>query len=282
MMKNTIHGVGAAVVFLSVAVTGCVMPERMNMLENRVAALEMENSRQARKDKAAVEQLDGIEKKISENTEKIKENNASINAKMHNVKLQIRELRGIIEESGHKLETLSEKEMQKKEEKIERLSRKISENQRKITALEEYMGFEPTNGAQEKKGDGKKEEDTPEALYKKAKSFFDNENYERARTTFEKFLNRYPESDKADNAGFWIADSYYREQWYEKAILEYQKVIEEYDKGNKVPAALLKQGYAFSNLGENANARLILNELIKKHPDSKEAKIAEKKLEGLD
>ena len=39
-------------------------------------------------------------------------------------------------------------------------------------------------------------------------------------------LKRFPQSDQADNAQFWIGETYYRENWYEKAILEYQKVIE--------------------------------------------------------
>ncbi|MBF0202691.1 MAG: tetratricopeptide repeat protein, partial [Desulfamplus sp.] len=75
--------------------------------------------------------------------------------------------------------------------------------------------------------------------------------------------------------------SYYREKWYEKAILEYQRVIEEYPRGNKVMAALLKQGYSFANLGEKGNARLILEELIRKYPQSQEAKSARDKLKAL-
>lgn len=282
-MKNRICGVGVIVLVLSFAVSGCVMPDRVDRLENRISALEMENTRQSRKDKSFVEKMNTIRETVRENTGKIKENNASVKEEIRSLKLRIRQLKGVIEESGHKLETLSEKEMQQKEEKIERLNQKIRENNGKIKALEEYMGFEPSGGAEKEESTGEKEEQTtPESLYKRAKSYFDDEKFEKARNAFEEFLNEHPKSDKADNARFWIADSYYREQWYEKAILEYQKVIEEYAKGNKVPAALLKQGYAFSKLGENANARLILNELIKKHPDAKEAEIAEKKLEGLD
>jgi TolA-binding protein len=55
-------------------------------------------------------------------------------------------------------------------------------------------------------------------------------------------------------------------------------VIETYPKGNKVPASLLKQGFAFLNLGDEVNARLILKELIKKYPKSNEAAIARKKI----
>ena len=86
----------------------------------------------------------------------------------------------------------------------------------------------------------------------------------------------------AGNAQFWLGETYYREQWYEKAILEYQKVIENYPDGNKIEASLLKQGLAFFNLGDKANARLILQELIRKHPKSNEAQIARQKVKETD
>jgi TolA-binding protein len=58
-------------------------------------------------------------------------------------------------------------------------------------------------------------------------------------------------------------------------------VIEKYPKGNKVPAALLKQGLAFQNLGDTSNSRLILMELVKKYPESNEAKISQRKLDEM-
>jgi tol-pal system protein YbgF len=94
-------------------------------------------------------------------------------------------------------------------------------------------------------------------------------------------LKRYPQSNNADNAQFWIGEIYYQEKWFEKAIVEYQKVIENYPKGNKVKSALLKQGYAFLNIGDKSNARIILKELIKKYPDSSEAQIANRKLSQI-
>jgi TolA-binding protein len=66
-----------------------------------------------------------------------------------------------------------------------------------------------------------------------------------------------------------------------KAILEYQNVIEKYPKGNKAPAALLKQGLAFSNIGDTANSKLILQELGRKYPNSNEAKVAAEKLKTM-
>ena len=98
---------------------------------------------------------------------------------------------------------------------------------------------------------------------------------------FQDFIKRYPNSKNADNAQFWIGEIYYSEKWYEKAILEYQNVIEKYPTGNKVPAALLKQGLAFANIGDKPNAKLILEELRRKYPDSSEAKVAAEQLKTL-
>lgn len=122
---------------------------------------------------------------------------------------------------------------------------------------------------------------TEDGLYRYAKVAFDAGDLETARGGFADYLKRFPKSQRADNAQFWIAEIYFREKWFEKAILEYQKVIEGYPKGNKVPAAMLKQGMAFSNLGDRSNARLILRELVAKHPKASEAEIAQKKLKGL-
>jgi TolA-binding protein len=59
------------------------------------------------------------------------------------------------------------------------------------------------------------------------------------------------------------------------------EVIEKYPKGNKVPAALLKQGHAFQSLGDKVNSRLIFEELVRKHPGTGEAKAASDKLKEL-
>ena len=118
-------------------------------------------------------------------------------------------------------------------------------------------------------------------IYQLAKQAFDKGEYDAAREGFQDLIRRYPKSKNADNAQFWIGEIYYREKWYEKAIVEYQKVVEVYPKGNKVRSALLKQGYAFANIGDTANASLILKDLIRRYPDSNEATIARRKLTQL-
>ena len=44
---------------------------------------------------------------------------------------------------------------------------------------------------------------------------------------------------------------------------------------------MLKQGYAFDNIGDQSNAKLILKELIRLYPGSNEAGVAKRKLEKM-
>ena len=166
---------------------------------------------------------------------------------------------------------------------LERLKESTAAIDSRIARIEKYLDIGATGaiaggikGAKTKRtGEGKLSE---KELYQLAKHSFDKGDFEAAREDFQELIKRYPKSKNADNAQFWIGEIYYREKWYEKAIVEYQKVVENYPKGNKVMSSLLKQGYAFNNIGDKSNARLILKELIRKYPQSNEAKIAKQKL----
>ena len=132
--------------------------------------------------------------------------------------------------------------------------------EQRLAKMEKYLDVQSSAARSEGAPGGESGSKAPSediTLYAQGKKLFDNEDYSGARNTFETLLKKFPQSDQADNAQFWIGETYYRENWYEKAILEYQKVIENFPKGNKVPAALLKQGMAFTELGDKENARLI-------------------------
>ncbi len=261
--------------------SGCVAPDQYRLLENRVAAIETDSNRQA---SSSSENVDGIKEQLSQTTKVSKENYAEIKYEIQLVKEKLQQTDGLIEEIQHKFGSNTQVQQDALEKRLERLDLTISKNYEKILALEKHMGFEPSESLKLKEGEATDlpvTADSEQALYDLAKKMFDDGDKEGARIQFENFINQYPKSKNSDNSRFWIADSYYAEKWYEKAILEYQKVLENYPDSNKTAAARLKQGYAFAELGEKANARLILKELIKRHPESKEAQYATEKLKGL-
>jgi tol-pal system protein YbgF len=118
-------------------------------------------------------------------------------------------------------------------------------------------------------------------LYKDAYETYHRGDLEGGRRKFEAFLKQYPNTELSDNAQFWIGETYYLKKDYEKAILEYEKAIAKYPEGDKIPAALFKQAYAFLELGDKTNARNLFKRVIEKYPQSEQAAIAKKKLETI-
>lgn len=118
-------------------------------------------------------------------------------------------------------------------------------------------------------------------LYKDAYETFQRGELDGARGKFEAFLKQYPNMELSDNAQFWIGETYYLQKDFEKAILEYEKAISKYPEGDKIPAALLKQGLAFLELGDKINARNLLKRVMDRYPQTEQAEIAKKRLETI-
>ncbi|MBF0469049.1 MAG: tol-pal system protein YbgF [Desulfamplus sp.] len=287
-MKNNTLWI-SCLLFLSVIFSGCIGSSEFSILENRVASLEEDNARLTTKEK----QYDSMINEDFLTLEKEqREKYAEVRDMMESLKVDIQTLRGSLEESEHRLKQASNAAGASE---LGRLDNAVSNNYRRLIKIEQHLGLDSSEPAADGRiavpgspsvpeggvVSGPQPDVSEDALYNAAKATLDAGKNEDARNQFEDFIKRYPASENADNARFWIADSYYRDKWYEKAILEYQRVVEEYSKGNKVPSALLKQAYSFANLGEKGNARLILNELIKRYPQTQEAESAKAKLKTL-
>ena len=267
---------------------GCVSQNEVASIDNRISELEMRNSEAAKKSaalKSEIQNREGQEQALRLQTASLRQQIAEINE-------DIRKLTGRIEELEYSINSQQRKEADaagNKQVRLDQLAASNKSNDARIYRIEQYLNFETSKPtAAPVKSTAKivpvpqvKKELGEDEIYRQAKQAFDQGDSEAARKKFSELIERNPKSERADNAQFWIGEIYYREKWYEKAILEYQKVIENYPKGNKVPASLLKQGFAFLNLGDKANSRLILQELIKKYPKTNEAKIAKDKLKNL-
>jgi tol-pal system protein YbgF len=261
------------------AVWGCATQSDVNTIDTRLTEMELRDAEQR---KLRQELKSNVEVKSLE----LRKQSASLRAVLEEMNEEIRILGGRLEEMEHsqKQQQRKAEELEKKrEERLNRLAELSDQNSERIIRMEQYLNLESgqkpltvvTPGVSARKPLSEQD------VYRSAKQAFDQGDSEGARKGFQEFIKRYPNSKNADNAQFWIGEIYYREKWYEKAILEYQNVIENYPQGNKVPAALLKQGLAFSNIGDKANARLILEELSRKYPKSNEAKVAAETLKTL-
>jgi tol-pal system protein YbgF len=251
-----------------VLMAGCATRQDVITLDRRTVSLEQKYADLESKYTATREDLSSLGADRDENYQSFSDYKAEMRAEFQRYKRELQLLNGRVDEEDHRLE----RHIADMTARLDALEQRLAKLETGVDTQPPAAGSAPATSQEEAPSEAL-------TLYAKGKKRFDNEDYSGARNAFESLLKKFPQSDQADNAQFWIGETYYRENWFEKAILEYQKVIENYPKGNKVPAALLKQGMAFTQLGDKENARLIFKELIDRFPRSTEAKIAAQKLQ---
>ena len=92
------------------------------------------------------------------------------------------------------------------------------------------------------------------------------------------FADRYPSSDLADNAWFWIGESLRVRGDLAGALEAYRTAIDRYPDGNKIPDTLLELGAVLDLEGRRDAAREAWAELVRRYPDTAAAESARGRL----
>ena len=102
--------------------------------------------------------------------------------------------------------------------------------------------------------------------------------YEDATAAFRQFIGEYPAGSYADNAQYWLGETYYITRRFQQAVQEFERLVSMHPNSQKLTHALLKIGYAHDELGNTADAERALNELVERYPQSAAAGLARKRL----
>lgn len=119
------------------------------------------------------------------------------------------------------------------------------------------------------------------AAYDKAFQALKELRYADAAGEFQSFLDAYPNSDYADNAQYWLGESYYVTRNYDIALKSFQDLMDHYPNSPKVADALLKVGYTHYELEQWDSARATLTQVQEKYPDTTLARLAESRLRSM-
>ena len=105
--------------------------------------------------------------------------------------------------------------------------------------------------------------------------------YADAAEGFDEFLAAYPQSEYADNAQYWLGESYYVTGNYEIALDAFRQLLNRYPDSAKLPDGLLKIGYTHYELEQFAEAQAALEEVRARYPDTTVARLAEHRLRQI-
>ena len=119
----------------------------------------------------------------------------------------------------------------------------------------------------------------PGEIYRSALGDYQSGKMDLAISGFKSFIERYPTSDLADSAQFYLADSYLSKQNYSEARIQFDKLLSS-SKEHRAQA-LLKRSYALDGMKQAQAQKDTLKVLIKEFPSSSEAQTAKQILEDL-
>ena len=110
---------------------------------------------------------------------------------------------------------------------------------------------------------------------------FNAGRYQVAAGEFKDVVHYYPLDDEAGTAQFYLGEIAYQQQNYTEAIGFYNRVLQGFSGNAKAPAAQLHKGLALLETNKRQAGIDELRELIRRHPQTPEARVARSKLNGM-
>jgi TolA-binding protein len=117
--------------------------------------------------------------------------------------------------------------------------------------------------------------------YEAAVRDYNAAHYPLAAQEFGDVVHYYPLDDLAGTSQFYLGEIAYQQQDYAKAINAYNAVLEGFAGNAKAPAAQLHKGLALLAQNKKDAGVRELRELIQRHPQTPEARVARTKLNGM-
>jgi len=123
---------------------------------------------------------------------------------------------------------------------------------------------------------------TPKRLYDTAYADYTAGQWSLAVQGFETYLKTYPKSDLADDAQYYVGESYSGDSKFREAVAAYERVIRDYPQSDILPEAWYKVGITYERLAQPDKARAAYELAVKTFPESNDAvRLSKQRLDGL-
>lgn len=226
----------------------------------------------------AVDSVNRMRATVTDVEKSVREGQANTNTRVDSLSTQVQSLRDAVDELTARMGLLSQQ---------------VAETRGVLESVDARLaGTAPpptvASGAPPGRGSATPVPPPPVTAPPSAQSLYDNAlrdlntgKYDLARQQFEEYLQHYGRTALAGNAQFYIGETYYRQNDFNRAIQEYDRVLQNYPESNKVAGALLKKGYAQLELNQRDEGVRTLKALVERSPRSDEARWAKRRLELL-
>ncbi|MFP4416645.1 MAG: tetratricopeptide repeat protein [Fibrobacterota bacterium] len=164
------------------------------------------------------------------------------------------------------------------------LSGNISESQQRLNKIDEKTQAIKQRWEEKAMADSltKAQRETEiENLFEIAYGDFMAGRYDVALNGFKDLILQHPKSNRAAEAAYWTAETYYVQKLYSEAEKAYMQYIKDHAEGDKICAALYKLGLVYEAQKKPQSRTMVWKNLIKRCPDSEETAAAEERMQTV-
>lgn len=249
---------------LALALTGCVSTDDISLLHREITEVGRRVDELGRQS-SGKEDLDVMSRRLADQNAQVLRSNADIQQEITRLRDALETLQASLGATNQRLESLTF-ELAAARERITAPP----------TALSPAGG---SAGAPLSGPTGVVSE--PAALYRAAYEDYLRGNFDLAIQGFTEYNARYPNTELADDALYWIGECHLAKRNFQAAADTFTKLLNTHKTSDKAAAALLKKGLALLEIGDRSQAVINLQYVLYEHPGSKEAALARERLTAL-
>lgn len=249
----------------------CVTGSDLQQLQTQIRDLE-DQVQDLKRQASSKEEVQQLNQTLASQSQTLLKSNADISVKVDQMDERLQNTQGNIEQTNYRIDRITQQlsQVQRDVADLKGAQRSQTPASEGTPITEEVTVAEPSDSSE-----------SPLEIYQAAYRDYQRGNFDLAIDGFRDYLRREPSSDLSDNASYWVGESLFSQKKYQDAITQFDSVINTFPRSDKVPAALLKKGYAYIELGERAQGIVQLQYVVHEHPRSSEATLARQRLRAL-
>jgi len=194
---------------------------------------------------------------------------------------EIAQLRGMLEEQQNQIQRLQQEGLERYQDLDRRLSSGSSAGNQPAPSSNTAASAGSSAPAAASQGQSQSASGDPakeKLYYDAAFDLIKAKDFDKASQAFAAFLRKYPDSQYAGNAQYWLGEVNLAKGDLQGAGQAFARVSQAYPQHNKVPDSLYKLADVEIRLGNRDKAQGILREVIAQYPNTSAAQLAQRQL----
>jgi tol-pal system protein YbgF len=217
------------------------------------------------------QRLQSLETRLGDVTRRLEAlTQATASQGVSKLEAEVRGLRGEVERMRFELENSERRSRELYQDLDKRLTRVENEGRARLSMEPRIAAPPPVPPSQE-------EEAAYTAVFEQLRSG----KYDESIAGFKDMLEKWPQGRYADNAWYWLGESYYARKDYDAALTSFRSLLGQFPTSPKAPDALFKVGLCQAEKKQKNDARESWQQVIADYPNSTAAGLAKQRLDQL-